>query len=59
MNGAVHLLESEMKKLNSNMGFEYFPHDHFTVATPEYRSKGFHFLAERYIEWEETNKKGF
>jgi S-formylglutathione hydrolase FrmB len=59
LNGAVHLLESEMKKLNANMVFEYFPGDHFTVSTPEYRSKGFHFLAERYSEWEKTNKKGF
>ncbi len=59
LNSAVHLLESEMKKLNANMVFEYFPGDHFTVFTPEYRSKGFHFLAERYIEWEKTNKKAF
>jgi len=57
LNGAVHVLESEMKALNANMIFEYFPGDHFTVYTPEYRSKGFHFLAEKYIEWVKTNKK--
>jgi len=59
LNGAVHLLETEMKKLNANMVFEYFPGDHFTVGTPEYRNKGLHFLAQRYTEWEKGNKKGF
>jgi hypothetical protein len=57
--GAVHLLDKEMKKLNANMQFEYFPGDHFTVHTPEYRQKGFKFLADRYREWESRNKKGF
>lgn len=59
LNGAVHLLEKEMKMLNANMSFEYFPGDHFTVGTPEYRDKGMKFLAARYREWESMNKKGF
>lgn len=59
LNGAVHLLEKEMKALNANMMFEYFPGDHFTVGTPEYRDKGLHFIAERYKEWQAKNLKGF
>jgi hypothetical protein len=59
LNGAVHLLDKEMKALNANMTFEYFPGDHFTVGTPEYRDKGLHFIAERYKEWQSKNLKGF
>jgi pimeloyl-ACP methyl ester carboxylesterase len=59
LNGAVHLLDKEMKTLNANMKFEYFPGDHFTVGTPEYRDKGLHFIAERYKEWQSKNLKGF
>lgn len=56
LQGAVHLLESEMKKLNAGMVFEYFPGDHFTVSTREYRDKGAHFLAEKYLEWKKYSK---
>ena len=52
LSAAVHLLEKEMKALNANMRFEYFPGDHFTVSTPEYREKGSKFLAEKYRAWE-------
>ena len=59
LQGAVHLLEKEMKALNANMNFEYFPGDHFTVGTAEYRDKGYKFLSERYKEWQKENLKGF
>ena len=59
LNGAVHLLEKEMKALNANMSFEYFPGDHFTVGTPEYRNKGLKFLAEKYREWQKMNVKSY
>ena len=59
LNGAVHLLEKEMKALNANMSFEYFPGDHFTLGTPEYREKGLKFLSQRYREWQKVNQKGF
>jgi hypothetical protein len=39
LNSAVHLLESEMKKLNTGFVFEYYPGDHFTVSTPEYEKQ--------------------
>jgi enterochelin esterase-like enzyme len=59
LNRAVHLLEKEMKTMDAKMQFEYFPGDHFTVSTPEYRIKGMKFLAERYLEWQQRDKKGF
>ena len=31
LNSAVHLLDTEMKKLNTGFVFEYYPGDHFTV----------------------------
>lgn len=52
---AVRLLESEMKKLNANIEFAYFPGDHFTVATKEYFQKGYGFLSQRYSKWLEKN----
>lgn len=55
LNGPVHLLEAEMKKLSADMQFEYFPGDHFTVSTVEYKKKGFDFLAAKYKEWELKN----
>ena len=59
LQGAVHLLDTAMKKLNAGMQFDYFPGDHFTVYTPEYRQKGYKFLADRYRQWENKNRKGF
>jgi len=59
LNHAVHLLDGEMKKLNTGFVFEYFPGDHFTVSTQEYRSAANHFLISKYQEWEKQNKKGF
>lgn len=51
LNPAVTLLETEMKKLNSTFKFAYYPGDHFTVSTPEYRKNGYEFLAQKYMEW--------
>jgi hypothetical protein len=59
LNSAVHLLDTEMKKLNTGFVFEYYPGDHFTVWTPEYRKAGEHFLVAKYLEWQKENKKGF
>lgn len=59
LNSAVHLLDSEMKKLNTGFVFEYYPGDHFTVSTPEYRKAADHFLVSKYLEWQKENKKAF
>ena len=59
LNSAVHLLDTEMKKLNTGFVFEYYPGDHFTVWTPEYRKAGEHFLVAKYLKWRKENKKAF
>jgi hypothetical protein len=55
LNYAVHMLDDEMKKLGSPFVFGYYPGDHFTVATPQWRTDGFNFLEERYITWMATH----
>ncbi|MGS0747525.1 alpha/beta hydrolase-fold protein [Halpernia sp. GG3] len=44
LNYAVKLLDKQMKELNSNFQFAYYPGDHFTLATPEFMKDGNHFL---------------
>jgi S-formylglutathione hydrolase FrmB len=51
LNEAVKLLESEMKSLNSQIVFAYYPGDHFTIFTPEYMQSGYKFLEKKYGEW--------
>ncbi len=51
LNHAVTMLETEMKKLNADFRFAYYPGDHFTVWTADYRKDGFQFLAQKYLEW--------
>ena len=51
LNHAVTLLETQMKELNANFLFAYYPGDHFTVNTPEYRKEGYAFLKQKYTEW--------
>ncbi|MCV9385454.1 alpha/beta hydrolase-fold protein [Reichenbachiella ulvae] len=50
---AVHLLDEEMQKLNADMQFAYYPGDHFTVFTEEYKQAGVAFLTECYAKWKE------
>ena len=51
LNYAVHALDDEMKKLNSGFEFEYYPGDHFTVYTSEYRAAGQKFLQKKCNEY--------
>lgn len=51
LNYSVMLLETEMKRLNANMRFDYYPGDHFTVNTPEFQKDGNQFLEQKYLEW--------
>lgn len=51
LNYAVHMLDDEMKKLGGPFVFAYYPGDHFTVATQQWREDGFKFLAERCEIW--------
>jgi len=59
LNSAVHLLETEMNKINTGFVFEYYPGDHFTVSTPEYRKAAERFLVSKYLDWQKENKKAF
>ena len=51
LNDAVHLFDQEMHKLNTGFIFAYYPGDHFTVGTLEYRDAGFKFLETKYNEF--------
>jgi hypothetical protein len=50
LNYAVHLLDGEMKKIDASFVFGYYPGDHFTVSTPDYRTTGYQFLEQKYNE---------
>ncbi|GHC59437.1 alpha/beta hydrolase-fold protein [Ulvibacter litoralis] len=53
---AVQLLEEEMKKLDASIVFEYYPGDHFTIFTDEYKKEGMAFLDQCYEDWKSKNK---
>jgi len=57
LNYSVAQLEEEMKKLHADFTVAYYPGDHFTVFTPEYRSDGTKFLAQKYRAWLNKNSK--
>ena len=50
LNYPVHLLDDEMKKIDAGFVFSYYPGDHFTVSTPEYKTTGYQFLQQKYNE---------
>jgi hypothetical protein len=45
-----------MKNLNTGFVFAYYPGDHFTVFTVDYRKDGDYFLIEKYLQWQKENK---
>lgn len=51
LNYPVELLEAQMKEMNSTFQFAYYPGDHFTVNTPEYKKDGYQFLEQKYLAW--------
>ena len=57
LNDAVHVMDGEMKKLDTQFEFAYYPGDHFTVGTPEYRKAGLQFLEQRYQDWKKIQAK--
>lgn len=56
LNHAVKLLDEEMNKLSANIEFEYYPGDHFTVITEDYKQDGMKFLVQCYENWLNRNK---
>jgi hypothetical protein len=57
LNYPVHLLAKEMTKLNSKFVFAYYPGDHSTVFTAEYRNNGIQFLDQKYKEWLDKTRR--
>ncbi|UAB80810.1 hypothetical protein INR76_11920 [Marixanthomonas sp. SCSIO 43207] len=53
---AVHLLDDALKKRNSTITIDYYPGDHFTVYTPQYKEDGQRFLDKQYQAWQQENK---
>lgn len=51
LNISAQLMEQEMKKIGADMVFEYYPGNHFTVATPEYRRDEAAWLKTTYLRW--------
>lgn len=51
LNLSVMLMEQEMKKLGADMPFAYYPGDHFSVVTPEYRKAETQWLKKTYLHW--------
>ncbi|MDN5288509.1 MAG: hypothetical protein JWR38_4783 [Mucilaginibacter sp.] len=51
LNYAVAIMDTTMAKINSKFVFGYYPGDHFTVQTSQYRKDGNQFLERKYREW--------
>jgi hypothetical protein len=51
VNYAVHVRDTEMTPINSGFQFAYYPGDHFTVSSTQYRHDGDVFLEEKYNEF--------
>jgi len=56
-NPAVKLMEKEMEKIGANISFAYYPGNHFSVVTAEYKKAWDGFLLERYREWLKSQEK--
>lgn len=52
---AVKLLEEELQPLKADIEFEYYPGDHFTLFTEEYKRAGVNFLLKNYEIWLNEN----
>ncbi|SES95383.1 alpha/beta hydrolase-fold protein [Hymenobacter actinosclerus] len=51
LNFSAMLMEQEMKKLGADMPFAYYPGDHFSVMTPEYKGAEIRWLKKTYLNW--------
>ncbi len=48
---AIVLMEKQMKKINADIPFAYYPGTHFTVVTVQYKKDQDAFLVKKYQEW--------
>ena len=46
-----------MEKIGANISFAYYPGNHFSVVTAEYKKAWDGFLLERYREWLKSQEK--
>ena len=51
LNFSALLMEQEMKKLGADMPFAFYPGDHFSVTTPEYKRAEIMWLKKTYLNW--------
>ncbi|SDX91638.1 alpha/beta hydrolase-fold protein [Hymenobacter psychrophilus] len=51
LNFSAMLMEQEMKKLGADMPFAYYPGNHFSVMTPEYKRAEIMWLKATYLNW--------
>lgn len=51
LNISTQLMEQEMKKIGADIRFEYYPGNHFTVVTREYRRDEEAWLKAAYLRW--------
>lgn len=56
LNISAQLIEQKMKKIGADIRFEYYPGNHFTVATREYRRDEDTWLKTTYLRWLATSK---
>jgi pimeloyl-ACP methyl ester carboxylesterase len=51
LNQPIELMDHEMKKLGADILFAYYPGDHFSVVTPEYKKAEAQWLRKTYLQW--------
>jgi hypothetical protein len=51
LNFTAMLMEKEMKKLNADISFVYYPGNHFNVVTAQYKKDELLFFENKYLEW--------
>ena len=54
LNIPVEMLEREMKKMNAAITFAYYPGNHFTVVTAQYKKDELAWLRDKYLEWKKN-----
>lgn len=51
LNYSVMKMDEAIRDLNTGFQFAYYPGDHYSVMTPQYKKDEMAFLAGRYVEW--------
>lgn len=51
-NPAIYLMEKNIATNYPDIHFNYYPGNHFTVVTPEYKKAEMNWLRDKYLEWQ-------